>query len=50
MWIERASQVQGNLERMAVQATALVPFRHVGQAVGRFERKLFKDFHDVLTQ
>jgi hypothetical protein len=30
---------------VTVQATALVAFRYVGQAVGGFERKLFEDFH-----
>ena len=49
MRVERPGQVQTDLERMAVQATALMPGGNVGQAVGRFESKFFEDFHALET-
>ncbi|MNJ37905.1 hypothetical protein D3C77_327410 [compost metagenome] len=49
MRVQRAGQVQGNLERMTVQTAALVPFRNVRQTVCRLEGELFENFHDVST-
>ena len=47
--VEVAAQVDRHFERVAVQAAALVAFRHVGQAVGGFERKFLEDFHSVFS-
>lgn len=43
--VERAGQVQADLERVAMQTAAFVPFRDVGQAVGRFECEFLENFH-----
>ncbi|MNH24718.1 hypothetical protein D3C79_846670 [compost metagenome] len=47
--VERAGQVQADLERVAMQTAAFVPFRDVGQAVGRFECEFLENFHAVIT-
>ena len=47
MRIERAGQVQCDLERVAMQAPALMPVGYVRQAVGGFEREFFENFHGV---
>ncbi|MNZ56658.1 hypothetical protein D3C78_746100 [compost metagenome] len=47
--VEVATQVNRHLERVTVQATAFVAFRHMGQAVGGFEGKLFENFHGGLS-
>jgi hypothetical protein len=47
MGIQIAAQVDRHLERMPMQAPALVAFRYMGQAVGGLEGKLFEDFHSI---
>ena len=37
--------MQGDAEGVAVQTTAFVAFRYVGQAMGRLEDELFEQFH-----
>ena len=49
MRVEVATEVQRHLERVTVQAPALVAVRDVGQAVGGLEGKFFEDFHSVFS-
>lgn len=44
MRVDLTLDVDGGPERVAVQAAALVPGGHVGQAVGGFEGELFEQF------
>src|SRR5690606_13816975 len=45
-----AGHVQFHPERMPVQACALVPGRHVGQTVRRFEGEALEDFHAAIVR
>ncbi len=45
MRIDLAFDVDGDTERVAVQAPAFVAFGDVGQAMGGFEGEFFEEFH-----
>ena len=45
-----ALDLQFHPERVAVQARALVPRRHVGEAVRRLEHEDFEDFHGAIVR
>lgn len=48
MRVDIAREMDGNLERVAMQAPALVPFGDVGQAMGGLESEFLEYFHGVL--
>ena len=45
--VDFAFNIDGNAERMAMQAPTFMPFGHMGKAVGSFENKLFEQFHGL---
>ena len=45
--VQRTADMQLYPERMAVQAGALMAFRHIRQAVGGFEREGLEDVHGM---
>jgi len=47
LWIDIAFDINGDAERVAMQASALVPGRYVGEAVCRFEGEFFEQFQGV---
>ena len=45
--VDLAFNVDGNAERMAMQPSTFMPFRHMGKTVGSLENKLFEQFHGL---
>jgi hypothetical protein len=45
--VDLAFDIDGNAEGMAMQASTFMPLGHMGKAVGRFENKLFEQFHGL---
>ena len=45
--VDLAFDIDGNAEGMAMQASTFMPLGHMGKAVGRFEHKLFEQFHGL---
>lgn len=44
---DQTCYVDFDLERMTMQTCALVPDRHIGQSMRRFQREEFKNLQDV---
>ena len=45
--VDLAFDIDGNAEGMAMQAPTFMPLGYMGEAVGRFENKLFEQFHGL---